>query len=192
MHVIDASQWIAKRSSRDDQYLWTVQNRVYTVPLLHRPIKSSKPGCPYLIIDLFSPPPTISSPHERTCNPTHTGECRDIDIRQACTDRRRQVLRAFTANSIVRMAPITKPNHDQYDIVFIGGGSGGVAGSVSGCVVVFGTDVLDTVYNVVSAVRLRMVQRWPSSRLRPSSEALASTSVSILILVPPELVIRSP
>ncbi|KAI0684148.1 glutathione reductase [Cytidiella melzeri] len=27
------------------------------------------------------------------------------------------------------MAPITKPTHEQYDIVFIGGGSGGVAGS---------------------------------------------------------------
>lgn len=29
------------------------------------------------------------------------------------------------------MPPVTKPGHDQYDIVFIGGGSGGVAGSVS-------------------------------------------------------------
>lgn len=29
------------------------------------------------------------------------------------------------------MAPVTKPQHERYDIVFIGGGSGGVSGSVS-------------------------------------------------------------
>ena len=29
------------------------------------------------------------------------------------------------------MPPVTKPGHEKYDIVFIGGGSGGVAGSVS-------------------------------------------------------------
>lgn len=29
------------------------------------------------------------------------------------------------------MAPVTKPSQEKYDVVFLGGGSGGVAGSVS-------------------------------------------------------------
>ena len=48
-----------------------------------------------------------------------------------------QITRAFsTGTAVARMPPVTKPGHEKYDIVFIGGGSGGVAGSVS-CVLAF-------------------------------------------------------
>ncbi|OBZ75334.1 Glutathione reductase [Grifola frondosa] len=44
--------------------------------------------------------------------------------------RRLALIRRTLVNSAVaNMPPVTKPTHDKYDIVFIGGGSGGVAGS---------------------------------------------------------------
>jgi glutathione reductase (NADPH) len=46
------------------------------------------------------------------------------------SDASAQIARALSTSAVVGMAPITQPKHDQYDIVFIGGGSGGVAGSV--------------------------------------------------------------
>jgi hypothetical protein len=43
-----------------------------------------------------------------------------------------KIYRAFSHNSATRMPPIEKPiEGEKYDIVFIGGGSGGSAGSVS-------------------------------------------------------------
>ena len=42
-----------------------------------------------------------------------------------------QITRALSTGSSVKMPPVTKPGQEKYDIVFIGGGSGGVAGSVS-------------------------------------------------------------
>jgi hypothetical protein len=42
-----------------------------------------------------------------------------------------QIYRAFSQNSVTKMPPIDKPvSGEKYDIVFIGGGSGGSAGSV--------------------------------------------------------------
>jgi hypothetical protein len=42
-----------------------------------------------------------------------------------------QIQRAFSQNSVTKMPPIEKPvSGEKYDIVFIGGGSGGSAGSV--------------------------------------------------------------
>ncbi|KAJ2979622.1 hypothetical protein NUW54_g11116 [Trametes sanguinea] len=41
-----------------------------------------------------------------------------------------QITRALsTATQVARMPPVAKPQHEKYDIVFIGGGSGGVAGA---------------------------------------------------------------
>lgn len=43
-----------------------------------------------------------------------------------------KIYRAFSHNSATRMPPIEKPiEGEKYDVVFIGGGSGGSAGSVS-------------------------------------------------------------
>lgn len=41
-----------------------------------------------------------------------------------------QIHRAFSTTTVIRMAPVSAPKWEHYDIVFIGGGSGGVAGSV--------------------------------------------------------------
>ena len=71
-----------------------------------------------------------------------------------------QVYRAFSHTSVPRMPPIEKPAPgEKYDVVFIGGGSGGSAGSVRltrrvYCVIVN--------CSVPSAAPRSMVQKQPS------------------------------
>ena len=71
-----------------------------------------------------------------------------------------QIHRAFSQNSITKMPPIEKPiSGEKYDVVFIGGGSGGSAGSVCfSCIC-----SCSGAYRVVHSVALRsMAQRQPS------------------------------
>ena len=71
-----------------------------------------------------------------------------------------QIYRAFSQNSVAKMPPIEKPvEGEKYDVVFIGGGSGGSAGSV--CF----THLYSPpgTYDVMRSVALRcMAQRRPS------------------------------
>lgn len=41
-----------------------------------------------------------------------------------------QISRAFTNNSRLNMAPVSKPKNEEYDFLVIGGGSGGMGASV--------------------------------------------------------------
>lgn len=71
-----------------------------------------------------------------------------------------QIYRAFSQNSVAKMPPIEKPvEGEKYDVVFIGGGSGGSAGSV--CFTHLNSH--PGTYDVMRSVALRcMAQRQPS------------------------------
>ena|SRR6266576_3629597 len=71
-----------------------------------------------------------------------------------------QIYRAFSQNSVTKMPPIDKPvPGEKYDIVFIGGGSGGSAGSV--CFTRL-YSCPGTYYVVRSVAPRSMAQRQPS------------------------------
>jgi hypothetical protein len=71
-----------------------------------------------------------------------------------------QIHRAFSQNSITKMPPIERPiSGEKYDVVFIGGGSGGSAGSV--CIIYVYSR--STTYCVLRSVAPRsMARRQPS------------------------------